>query len=112
MPQSVVPKTPIPVHTAYTVPIGSVFAAKDINRKLSNSASMVGIVGRIFVNPSEYLNPMGHAISSAPAASRYNQAILNLYIFSYLEAGPSIDLLGFCKAIGECMANVAISRIS
>ena len=51
IPQSAVPKTPMPVQTAYTVPIGSVFADIDIRKKLSIRARAVGIVGRIFVNP-------------------------------------------------------------
>lgn len=84
MPQMAVPSTPMPVHTAYTVPIGNVRAASDMSPKLMSSASIVGIVGSIFVNPFEYLNPMGHATSSSPAMTSNNQSMLTPILMRFV----------------------------
>jgi hypothetical protein len=52
------------------------FDAFESRAKLSSKASIVGMVGRIFVNPFEYLKPMGQATSKSPAINKYNQSIL------------------------------------
>jgi hypothetical protein len=65
--------------------MGRVLAEMDIKKKLNMSASIVGIVGKILVKPSEYLNPIGQAISSAPAAINVIHAIK--FSFQSVTAG-------------------------
>jgi hypothetical protein len=64
------PTAPIPVHTAYAVPKGSVRNASAINTKLSTIAMAVAAVGQNRVSPSEYFSPSAQPISSKPAPSR------------------------------------------
>lgn len=70
IPKAAEPTTPIPVHTAYPVPIGMVLTANAKNQKLAISAMKVMTVGTGFVNPLEYFKPIAHAISSKPAANK------------------------------------------
>ena len=74
IPISTIPVVPSPVHTAYTVPTGSVRLAIDINAKLASITKNVPpITGQFFPhreNPSENLNPKGQTISHAAASKR------------------------------------------
>src|SRR6516162_1109693 len=70
------PTAPIPVHTAYAVPKGSVRSASAISEKLKRIATAVAAVGQNLVSPSEYLSPSAQAISSKPAPSSASHPLM------------------------------------
>jgi hypothetical protein len=78
MPSIAIATAPMPVHTAYAVPIGMVFIATDNNQKLIAMAKTVNIDGTSLVNPSVYFNPTAHPHSKKPANIRKNQSIFVL----------------------------------
>ena len=73
------PVAPIPVQTAYAVPIGISFTDFDNKTKLATIATPVPIVGHNFVKPSVNFSPTAHPISNNPAMKRYIQANILYY---------------------------------
>ncbi len=67
IPSEAVPTAPIPVQTAYTVPIGRSWTTFASNTILMMSATTVPTVGSGSESPSEYSNPIAQAISNSPA---------------------------------------------
>src|SRR5690606_24633427 len=67
---AVVPRVPMPVKTAYTVPTGRNLAARMRRSKLSKRAAITRIDGTC-----GYLNPEAHTISMAPPAVTIHQAL-------------------------------------
>jgi hypothetical protein len=70
MPNIATPTAPMPVHTAYAVPIGIVFMAAESNHKLIAMADTVKSDGTGFVKPSVYLSPIAHPHSNKPATTK------------------------------------------
>lgn len=77
IPQSTVPTAPIPVQTAYAVPMGSDLAAIPSSPTLMTNAIMVPTLGHKRVNPSVNFRPMAHVISNKAAMIRIIHDILN-----------------------------------
>ncbi|HEU0302059.1 MAG TPA: hypothetical protein VFR37_21570 [Longimicrobium sp.] len=75
IPRMLAPTTPIPVHTAYPVPTGSVRSAVASSQKLAPMAESVPTLGHSRVNPSVYLSPIAQITSSNPAITRNTHAI-------------------------------------
>lgn len=72
-----VPTAPIPVQTAYAVPIGIDFCASQRNRPLAlidiTAKSIQAVLWVVFC---ENFSPKGHPISHKPAIIKYIQAII------------------------------------
>lgn len=75
MPIIAVPTAPMPVHTAYAVPIGMDLSEKAMKTMLRTRETIVMAVGSGFVKPSESLRLNAHAISKKPAVKRSIQPI-------------------------------------
>src|SRR3712207_2954138 len=75
MPKSAVPTVPIPVHTAYPVPTGSVLSASPRRRTLTTMLTRVSTDGTRRVKPSVYFSPIAQPISNKPARARYVHAM-------------------------------------
>ncbi len=73
-PNNVAPTIPIPVQTAYAVPIGRVLIAVDKRKRLHAIAIAVKMLGTSRVHPSVYFSPIVQAISSRPAINKNPQA--------------------------------------
>ena len=70
IPNSAVPAAPMPVHTAYPVPMGIVFSDSDRNTKLTAMQATVAIEGPSREKPCVYFNPIAQPISSNPAMTK------------------------------------------
>src|SRR5690606_20576793 len=75
IPSTDVPTVPIPVQTAYAVPIGSDLTPRPSSPMLAIIDATVRTVGQSRVNPSVYFRPTAHPISNSPATTRIPQAI-------------------------------------
>jgi len=78
MPIIATPTAPIPVQTAYAVPIGNVLSAHINNPKLPIAETAVMILGQSLVNPSLYLRLKAKIISIKPAENNSNHAMSNI----------------------------------
>jgi hypothetical protein len=74
MPRLAAPTIPIPVQTAYAVPIGKLFKAVESKKKLAIKAMPVKMLGTGLVQPWVYLSPTAQAISNIPAKIRKSHA--------------------------------------
>ncbi len=70
IPNIAVPAAPIPVHTAYAVPIGILFNVLARQVKLNALKKIKRNAGFSFVKPSEYFNEIANAISKSPLLLR------------------------------------------
>ena len=75
MPMSAVLTVPLPVHTAYAVPIGSVFSACASKTKLNAMQVTVATVGHRRVKPCVYFKPIAHPTSKSPATINVSHAM-------------------------------------
>src|SRR5690606_28317941 len=75
IPSTAVPTVPIPVHTAYAVPIGSDLTASPSSPMLAIIDATVRTVGQNRVNPTEYFRPPDHPIPNSPATTSIPQAM-------------------------------------
>src|SRR5690606_18701263 len=75
IPSTAVPTVPIPVQTAYAVPIGSDLTASPSSPMLAIIDATVRTVGQSRVNPSVYFRPTAHPIPNSPATTSIPQAI-------------------------------------
>ena len=66
IPRMAVPTVPMPVHTAYAVPMGKVFSACASNMKLNAIQMTVATVGHRRVKPWVYFKPIAHPTSREP----------------------------------------------
>jgi hypothetical protein len=69
MPRITVPTAPMPVHTAYAVPTGSVRIAHPSSTTLTIIAAAVPTLGHRRVKPSVVLSPIAQATSKTPATT-------------------------------------------
>ena len=76
IPSNAVVEAPMPVHTAYAVPIGSISTDLASSIMLIINATTVASVGLGFVRPSEYSNPIAQADSNKPAIIKTNHAMV------------------------------------
>lgn len=76
IPSNAVVEAPIPVHTAYAVPMGKISTDLASRTILIISATTVANVGLGFVRPSEYSKPIAQADSNRPAINRTSHAIV------------------------------------
>jgi len=75
IPVMAAPTAPIPVQTAYAVPVGSVFIAHDNSTMLTIIAVMVIMLGVNRLNPWVYFRPTAQTTSNKPAIKRIIQDI-------------------------------------
>src|ERR1700712_1425641 len=85
MPSTTVPTAPIPVHTAYAVPIGRLRVATPTKPRLSTIMTAVATDGQKRVNPCEYFRPIENPVSNTPAITRTAQAYCFI-TFLFLES--------------------------
>jgi hypothetical protein len=90
---------PIPVHTAYAVPIGIVFMATDNSQKLMAIAKTVNSDGLSLVNPSVYFKPIAHPHSNKPANTKQIQFILLLHFLVLLPYRNQSDRMALAVII-------------
>jgi len=76
MPRIAVPAAPIPVQTAYAVPIGRTFNDQASREKLPDAKTKNPILGQIFVKLFESLSMVAKPTSSSPAVITAIQAIV------------------------------------
>lgn len=74
IPRSAVPAAPIPVQTAYAVPIGKTLSDQASREKLPDAKTKNPILGQIFVKLFESLSIVAKPISSRPAVMTAIQA--------------------------------------
>ena len=67
IPRIAVPAAPMPVHTAYAVPIGKTFKDQLNKEKLPAAKNRNPILGHIFVKPLDNLSIVAKPTSSNPA---------------------------------------------
>ena len=75
IPKIAVPAAPIPVQTAYAVPIGRTFRDQASNEKLPDAKSRNPILGQIFVKLFESLSIVAKPTSRRPAVMTANHAM-------------------------------------
>ena len=75
IPKIAVPAAPIPVQTAYAVPIGRTFSDQASNEKLPEANTRNPMLGQIFVKLFESLSIVAKPTSSTPAVMTAIQAI-------------------------------------
>jgi hypothetical protein len=75
MPKIAVPAAPIPVHTAYAVPIGKTLSDQLSKEKLPAAKTIKPRLGHSFVNPFESLSIVAKPTSSRPAVITASHAI-------------------------------------
>lgn len=89
IPNIAVPAAPIPVHTAYAVPIGILFRVFERHIKLNAPKKINRRVGLSFVKPSEYFNEIARATSKSTANIKRSQYIRlninNIFSINYFE---------------------------
>jgi hypothetical protein len=76
VPRIAVPTVPMPVHTAYAVPIGNVFSACASSMKLNAIQITVATVGHRRAKPWVYFKPIAHPTSKSPATTNVSHAML------------------------------------
>jgi len=79
IPKIAVPAAPIPVQTAYAVPIGRVFSDQASNEKLPEAKTKNPMLGQIFVKLFESLSIVAKPTSSNPAVMTANHAMQKDY---------------------------------
>jgi hypothetical protein len=77
IPRMAVPAAPIPVQTAYAVPIGNTFNDQASSEKLPEANSKNPMLGHNFVKLLESLSMVAKPTSSNPAVITANQAIFD-----------------------------------
>ena len=77
MPIIATPTAPIPVQTAYAVPIGKVFSAHINKPKLPMPETAVTTLGQSLVKPWLYLRLKAKIIYTKPADNKSNHAMNN-----------------------------------
>jgi hypothetical protein len=75
IPKIAVPAAPIPVQTAYAVPMGKTFSDQASNEKLPDAKTKNPILGHTFVKLFESLSIVAKPTSSTPAVMTAIQAI-------------------------------------
>ncbi len=70
IPSAAVPTAPIPVHTAYAVPMGSCFVACPSRITLAVPVASTYTLGHSRVNPCVDFSPTAHATSNALASNK------------------------------------------
>ncbi len=80
MPRTAVPNAPIPVQTAYALPMGRLLTEADRSIMLNSSDRPVPTVGQKRVKPAEYLRPVAKRISKTPARTTKDQATTSTYV--------------------------------
>ena len=93
MPKIAVPAAPIPVHTAYAVPIGKTLRDQASNEKLPVANIKKPILGNTFVKLFDSFNMVAKPTSRNPAVITANQAIytaflLRVSVFINCSSGP------------------------
>ena len=79
IPKIAVPAAPIPVQTAYAVPIGRTFSDQASREKLPDAKTKNPILGQIFVKLFESLSIVAKPTSSKPAVMTANHAMQKYY---------------------------------
>jgi hypothetical protein len=74
IPKIAVPAAPIPVQTAYAVPIGSTFSDQASNEKLPDAKTKNPMLGQVLVKLFESLSIVAKPTSSTPAVMTAIQA--------------------------------------
>ena len=74
IPHAIPPTAPMPVHTAYTVPMGSVRSDCDMQNKLSAITAATDRLGQSRVKPSDCFISTTQPISARPATASHNHA--------------------------------------
>lgn len=90
IPQASPPAAPIPVQTAYTVPIGNTRSAWDMQKKLATIAATVATLGNKRLNPSDCFSSTTQATSPSPANASQTQGL------SADAAGAGSNQAAFC----------------
>jgi len=86
IPKIAVPAAPIPVQTAYAVPIGRTLSDQASREKLPDAKTKNPILGQIFVKLFESLSIVAKPTSSNPAVITANHAMQKYY--QSKEASP------------------------
>ena len=76
IPKIAVPVAPIPVQTAYAVPIGKVFAASASSEKLIAEHTKNPMEGSSRLNPSESFRKVANPTSNNPATKMSSHAMV------------------------------------
>jgi len=79
IPKIAVPAAPIPVQTAYAVPIGKTLSDQASKEKLPDANTKNPILGQIFVKLFESLSIVAKPTSSSPAVITAIHAIFKFY---------------------------------
>ena len=79
IPRIAVPAAPIPVQTAYAVPIGRTFSDQANKEKLPEAKTKNPMLGQIFVKLFESLSIVAKPTSSNPAVMTANHAMQKYY---------------------------------
>ena len=79
IPRIAVPAAPIPVQTAYAVPIGRTSSDQASNEKLPEAKTKNPMLGQIFVKLFESLSIVAKPTSSNPAVMTANHAMQKYY---------------------------------
>ena len=77
IPKIAVPAAPIPVQTAYAVPIGRTFSDHASNEKLPDAKTKKPMLGQIFVKLFESLSIVAKPTSRSPAVMTAIHAIFD-----------------------------------
>lgn len=108
IPKIVVPAAPIPVQTAYAVPIGKVFNDQANSEKLPDAKTKNPMLGQIFVKLLESLSIVAKPTSSIPAVITAIQAIYSLSMYNLLMTFSDLNLMGVIVAFLFSFASGAI----
>jgi hypothetical protein len=103
IPKIAVPAAPIPVQTAYAVPIGRTFSDQAKSEKLPVAKTKNPILGQIFVKLFESFSMLAKPTSRKPAvmtASHANYATF-LFLVRVLTSCSSGPCLNFLSQIAE-----------
>jgi hypothetical protein len=79
IPRIAVPAAPMPVHTAYAVPIGRTLSDQASKEKLPDANTKNPMLGHTFVKLLESFNIVAKPTSSNPAVITANHAMRKLY---------------------------------
>jgi hypothetical protein len=79
IPKMAVPAAPIPVQTAYAVPIGKTLSDQASNEKLPEAKTRNPMLGQTFVKLFESLSIVANPTSSNPAVITAIQAMKKIY---------------------------------
>jgi hypothetical protein len=84
-----VPAAPIPTHTAYAVPTGRDFTARDSSNMLALSVERKKAVGHRRVNPAVALRLVAQHTSRSPAIIRIIQGFMERWVVMLRALGSS-----------------------